>query len=63
MAATDGLPVYLESTEVAVPMYGKLGFTAIDSFGMTIPQAGSAGGSEVYREWCMVWSPPSAKSN
>ena len=62
MAATDGLPVYLESTEVAVPMYEKLGFKAINSFEMTIRRPGSAGVSEVYREWCMVWYPPSAKS-
>lgn len=37
MAAADGLPVYLESTMLAVPMYEKLGFKAIGSFEMDIP--------------------------
>lgn len=59
MAAADGLPVYLESTEVAIPMYEKLGFQVIDSFKMTIPRVGSAEDSEVYKEVCMVWHPSS----
>ncbi|KAK4241769.1 acyl-CoA N-acyltransferase [Achaetomium macrosporum] len=59
MAAADGLPVYLESTEVAVQLYTKLGFQVLDGFEMSIPRAGSAELSEVYRELCMVWRPPS----
>jgi len=70
MAAADGLPVYLESTILAVPMYEKLGFKAIGSFEMDIPPplrrvTGDGGGlgeshgaaSCVYREVCMVWHP------
>lgn len=69
LAAADGLPVYLESTEVAVPLYRKLGFRVLDGFEMRIPQprpvVGSiaeVGGDEEevwYREKCMVWTPPS----
>jgi hypothetical protein len=59
MAAADGMPVYLESTEVAVPMYEKLGFKVIDGFEMQIPRPGSAELTQVYREACMVWYPPS----
>jgi hypothetical protein len=60
LAAADGLPVYLESTEGAVPLYTKLGFQLLDGFQMRIPPgAGSAGlDDEVYRESCMVWRPP-----
>lgn len=61
MAAADGLPVYLESTEVAVVMYQKLGFRLIDGFEMKIPGPGSTELSEVYRESCMVWYPPSGQ--
>ncbi|KAK3381526.1 hypothetical protein B0H63DRAFT_207635 [Podospora didyma] len=66
MAAADGLPVYLESTEVAVPMYERLGFKAVGSFEMKIPRRGGGRDSrpkeeeeeeeaEIYREVCMVW--------
>ena len=58
LAAADGLPVYLESTQVAVPMYQRLGFKIIDGFEMEIPRRGSAEAVEVYRETCMVWYPP-----
>lgn len=60
LAAADGLPVYLESTEGAVPLYEKFGFKAIDAFEMTIPRVGGDGASEVYKEVCMVWYPPPA---
>ncbi|KAK0628952.1 hypothetical protein B0T17DRAFT_488944 [Bombardia bombarda] len=62
MAAAEGLPVYLESTMVAVPLYEKLGFRAIDGFEMGIPRRGSSSDelSETYREICMVWYPPPA---
>ncbi|KAJ4293806.1 hypothetical protein N0V88_005317 [Collariella sp. IMI 366227] len=52
MAAEDGLPVYLESTENAVGMYEKLGFKVVDGFEMRIPSRGSSSDelSEVYRE-------------
>lgn len=61
MVAEDGLPVYLESTKNAVGMYEKLGFKAVDGFEMRIPRPGSGADelSEVYREVCMVWYPPS----
>ena len=66
LAAVDGLPVYLESTEVAVPMYQKLGLQVIDGFDMRIPRPGSGevpGSTElsgIYLELCMVWYPPSS---
>ncbi|KAK0708233.1 hypothetical protein B0H67DRAFT_495469 [Lasiosphaeris hirsuta] len=64
MAAADGLPVYLESTEVAVPMYEKFGFKAIDAFEMEIPtRSGSTALSEIYREVCMLWHPTKAASS
>jgi hypothetical protein len=64
LAAADGLPVYLESTEVAVPMYRKLGFRVIDGFEMRVPRptSGSTELSGVYSESCMVWYPPSIVS-
>ncbi|KAL2132924.1 hypothetical protein VTI74DRAFT_3145 [Chaetomium olivicolor] len=60
MAADDGLPVYLESTDVALPMYERLGFRAIDGFEMRIPKSGSDSEelSGAYKEMCMVWYPP-----
>ncbi|KAH6842996.1 hypothetical protein B0I37DRAFT_418129 [Chaetomium sp. MPI-CAGE-AT-0009] len=58
MAAADGLPVYIESTDVAVSMYQRLGFTTIDRFEMRLPRPGFTALSEIYREECMVWYPP-----
>jgi ribosomal protein S18 acetylase RimI-like enzyme len=55
MAQADGLPVYLESTNVAVKMYEKLGFKRVDSFEMKIPSRGDAGELEAYEEVCMIW--------
>lgn len=55
-ARGDGMPVYLESTIVAVRMYERLGFKAVDRFGMRIPGSGR-GMEEVYEEVCMVWRP------
>ncbi|KAK3692818.1 hypothetical protein B0T22DRAFT_495841 [Podospora appendiculata] len=61
MAAAEGLPVYLESTIMAVSLYERLGFKAIDAFEMKIPgRSGSIETGEVYREVCMVWSPQPA---
>jgi len=54
IAAADGLPVYLESTENAVSMYQRFGFKEIDSFEMGIP------GELKYREVCMLLDPPSS---
>ncbi len=51
------MPVYLESTSVAIPMYEKLGFKALDRFEMRIPRRGGAEATEVYAEVCMVWRP------
>lgn len=34
----NNLPVYLESTEKAVPMYEMFGFVGIDGFEMEIPR-------------------------
>ncbi|KAK3333778.1 hypothetical protein B0T19DRAFT_459222 [Cercophora scortea] len=61
MAAAEGVPVYLESTMMAVSLYERLGFKAIDAFEMKIPgrASGSSEAGEVYREVCMVWSPDS----
>ncbi|KAL1842909.1 hypothetical protein VTJ49DRAFT_3697 [Mycothermus thermophilus] len=61
MAAAEGLPVYLESTEVAVPLYERLGFRELGGFEMRIPRRGTANDTEVYRETCMVWYPPAAE--
>jgi len=60
MADVDGLPVYLESTENAVPMYERFGFVAIDEFEMEIPArcGDEMPPSIVYREVCMVRSSP-----
>ncbi len=44
MAREDGLPVYLESTDVAAPMYTRLGFHTIDRFEMVIPSRPSTNG-------------------
>lgn len=56
LAEEDNLAVYLESTDVAVSIYQRLGFRAIDSFEMQIP-----GRQEtervVYKEVCMIWYP------
>ena len=54
------LPVYLESTMEAVPLYEKLGFEKVDGFEMEIPAPrGSVVDEEkvVYREVCMVYWP------
>ncbi|KAK4166403.1 acyl-CoA N-acyltransferase [Cladorrhinum sp. PSN259] len=55
MAQADGLPVYLESTNVAVKMYERLGFKRVDSFEMKIPSRGDSGEWEAYEEVCMIW--------
>ncbi|KAL2162062.1 hypothetical protein VTH06DRAFT_7847 [Thermothelomyces fergusii] len=57
LAKTDKLPVYLESTEVAMPIYQRLAFRAIDEIQMKI--LGPTGGESTvtYREVCMVWQP------
>lgn len=67
----DGpLPVYLESTMEAVPMYERLGFKAVDGFEMEIPALGMSSGEDegkaegektTYREVCMVYYPKGAK--
>jgi len=54
MAAADKLPVYLESTEIAISMYQRFGFREIDSFEMEIP------GGQKYREVCMVLDAPAS---
>ncbi|KAL2166109.1 hypothetical protein VTG60DRAFT_3292 [Thermothelomyces hinnuleus] len=59
LAKTDGLQVYLESTDVAIPMYQKLGFRVIDEFQMKIPGPTSDEITVSYREVCMVWQPGS----
>ncbi|KAL2266203.1 hypothetical protein VTJ83DRAFT_5555 [Remersonia thermophila] len=59
MAAAEGVPVYLESTEVAVKLYERLGFRTLGGFEMRIPRRGTANDMVVYRETCMVWYPPS----
>ncbi|KAK3995870.1 acyl-CoA N-acyltransferase [Cladorrhinum sp. PSN332] len=57
MAKADGLPVYLESTDVAVNMYAKLGFRRVDSFETRIPSRGGPEALETYEEVCMIWKP------
>ncbi|KAK4195224.1 hypothetical protein QBC40DRAFT_186336 [Triangularia verruculosa] len=57
MAERDHLPVYLESTDVAVSIYERLGFRSIDSFEMRIPRRGSDTETVLYKEECMVWYP------
>ncbi|KAK0659175.1 hypothetical protein QBC41DRAFT_308014 [Cercophora samala] len=57
LAKEDNLPVYLESTDVAVSIYERLGFRAIDSFEMRIPGRNDAEPSVLYQEVCMVWYP------
>ena len=44
-------------------MYEKFGFKIIDGFEMEIPRPEIAeGGSQVYRETCMVWQPVSKQN-
>ncbi|KAK4190856.1 hypothetical protein QBC35DRAFT_377081 [Podospora australis] len=62
MAEDDRLSVYLESTKVAVPMYEKLGFQAIDAFQMQIPRPGDTELSETYEEVCTIWHPSTLTS-
>ncbi|KAJ4392463.1 hypothetical protein N0V85_007033 [Neurospora sp. IMI 360204] len=66
----EKLPVYLESTMEAVPMYERLRFEAVDGFEMEIPaprmvsgeDEGKAEGDKMtYREVCMVYYPKGAK--
>jgi GNAT superfamily N-acetyltransferase len=57
MAAADGLPVYLESTEWAYKMYDKCGFHGLHGFQMDIPPS-PVSKSTVYQELCMAWYPP-----
>lgn len=66
----EKLPVYLESTMEAVPMYERLGFEAVDGFDMEIPAPGTSAGEDtgkdtgekvMYREVCMVYYPKGAK--
>ncbi|KAK3503447.1 hypothetical protein B0T13DRAFT_486292 [Neurospora crassa] len=40
------LPVYLESTMEAVPTYERLGFKAVDGFGMELPALGMISGED-----------------
>ncbi|KAK4127224.1 hypothetical protein N657DRAFT_548492, partial [Parathielavia appendiculata] len=61
MAAADGLPVYLESTEWAFSMYERCGFHGLHSFQMDIPPTPTCQ-STVYLELCMVCYPPSSPS-
>jgi hypothetical protein len=63
LAAEDGLPVYLESTETAVGMYERLGFREVGGFGMEIPGKGDGEEVVVYREVCMVWEPTVGEEN
>lgn len=66
----EKLPVYLESTMEAVPLYERLGFEKVDEFEMEISvrtsgpdenegEGESEGGEEkiTYREVCMVYGP------
>lgn len=68
----EKLPVYLESTVEAVPLYEKLGFQKVDGFEMEIPaerRGGEPDGNEeegegegkeekmIYKEVCMVYWP------
>ena len=61
MAREEGLPVYLESTEVAVKMYEKLKFHTVGGFEMRIPTRDDPKdeGWQVYKEVCMLWRPES----
>ncbi len=56
-ARADGMPVYLESSAVAIGVYEKLGFEAIDGFKRRIAQArATPSASAVYAEICMLWN-------
>ncbi|RDL42058.1 Amidase signature enzyme [Venustampulla echinocandica] len=52
----DNIPIYLESTTTALPLYRKLGFVALDGFSMTLPGAIVEEGPKVYEELCMLRS-------
>lgn len=66
LAAADALPIYLESTEWAIPMYQRLGFYELRNFSLALPKPGTPGSicrSTVYLELCLVWYPPTWKED
>jgi allophanate hydrolase len=55
-AKADNIPVYLDSTLSASPMYRKLGFVALDGFSMSLPGKDGTGGPFIYEELGMLRS-------
>ncbi|KAK1713562.1 hypothetical protein BDP67DRAFT_41456 [Colletotrichum lupini] len=54
-ARAEGLPVFLQSTTDAVPLYGKLGFVTMGGFHMSLPGgAPSAEGAKIYEETLII---------
>ncbi|CZT01653.1 related to DUR1,2-urea amidolyase [Rhynchosporium agropyri] len=56
-AKDDNLPVYLESTIAASPLYQSLGFVALDGLSMVLPGNGPDGGPNIYEEIGMLKTP------
>ncbi|CZS90528.1 related to DUR1,2-urea amidolyase [Rhynchosporium graminicola] len=56
-AKDDNLPVYLESTIAASPLYRRLGFVALDGLSMVLPGNGPDGGPNIYEEIGMLKTP------
>ncbi|TAQ90552.1 hypothetical protein B7494_g1106 [Chlorociboria aeruginascens] len=53
-AEKENIPVYLESTITALPLYQKLGFIPIDGLSMELPDMGVDGEPVIYQELCML---------
>ncbi|EEU34656.1 uncharacterized protein NECHADRAFT_8666, partial [Fusarium vanettenii 77-13-4] len=55
VAVEKKLPIYIESTMNAVPLYEKLGWKHIDWIRMMIPKKLDGPLEEEYQERCMLW--------
>ncbi len=57
LAVAERLPVYLEGTLNAVPMYRKLGWEVVGQVELMLPRAPGEPATERYQEMCMIWRP------
>jgi allophanate hydrolase len=53
-AEKDRLPVYLESTLLASPLYRKHGFVVMDGLALPLPSNSGSSAHEFYQEICML---------
>ncbi|KAK2799081.1 hypothetical protein FQN50_008587 [Emmonsiellopsis sp. PD_5] len=57
---SEVVPIALESTSNAIPLYEKLGFKAVGKIPMMLEEVTDDGGSELYEETCFVFRPEDA---